>query len=302
MTRLAAPIVDALTAVGLDPTEVERVILGALQEDLGLGSDVTTAATVPAGATGTAEVVARASGTLAGVPVALAVLDVGGDSLLTTEVLVSDGQPVDPGDTVLRVSGPLRALLTCERTMLNLLTHLSGVATLTRLWVDQVAGTGAVIRDTRKTLPGLRHLQKYAVRCGGGTNHRMALGEAALVKDNHVAAAGGVTEAVHAVRAHAADVDLEVECDTIDQVRQAIDAGATLLLLDNMSTTEMRAAVALTSSSPRVRLEASGGLTLERAREVATVGIDYIAVGQLTHSAPALDLGLDLYVTSRPEN
>jgi nicotinate-nucleotide pyrophosphorylase (carboxylating) len=297
MTRFAAPVVDALVAAGLDPADVERVVLGALLEDLALGPDVTTEATVPAGAVATGEVVARQAGTVAGLPVALAVLDAGSSSLLDVEAVRADGDRVSPGDVVLRATGPLRSLLTSERTMLNLLCHLSGIATLTRRWVDEVANTGAVIRDTRKTLPGLRHLEKYAVRCGGGTNHRLALGDAALVKDNHVAAAGGVTAAVRAVRSHAPQVDLEVECDTVEQVREAIAAGATSILLDNMSTAKLLTAVELargTSADVRpVRLEASGGLDLSRAREVAATGVDYLAVGALTHSAPALDLGLD---------
>jgi len=188
--------------------------------------------------------------------------------------------------------------LTSERTMLNLLCHLSGVATLTRRWVDEVAGTGVVVRDTRKTLPGLRHLEKYAVRMGGGANHRLALGDAALVKDNHVAAAGGITAAVRAVRAHVPDVALEVECDTVEQAREAVAAGALVLLLDNMTTAELGEAAAVARAVPGVRLEASGGLTLERAREVAGSGVHYLAVGALTHSAPALDLGLDLRTTT----
>ena len=294
MTPFADPVLHALTAAGLDPGEVERVVLGALQEDLALGPDVTTEATVPAGATATADVVARAAGTIAGVPVALAVLGAGAASQLRVEMLRTDGERVSPGDTVLRITGPLRSLLTRERAMLNLLTHLSGVATLTRAWVEQVARTGAVIRDTRKTLPGLRVLEKYAVRCGGGANHRMALGDAALVKDNHVTAAGGIAAAVRAVRIHAPDVDLEVECDSLDQVREAVIAGVTLVLLDNMNTAQLCAAVAVARSAPGVRLEASGGFTLARAREVAETGVDYLAVGALTHSAPVLDLGLDV--------
>jgi nicotinate-nucleotide pyrophosphorylase (carboxylating) len=191
------------------------------------------------------------------------------------------------------VSGPTRALLTAERTALNLVGHLSGVASLTRRWVDAVDGTGAAIRDTRKTTPGLRALEKYAVRCGGGLNHRMALGDAALVKDNHVAAAGGIRAAVDAVRTHAPDIPLEVECDTLDQVREAIDAGVELVLLDNFSLEDTRTAVALARPAG-VRLEASGGLSLERAYEVAATGVDYLAVGALTHSSPVLDLGFDL--------
>jgi len=294
MTSLGDAALDALTSAGLDPVEVERIVLAALHEDLVLGPDLTTEATVPAGATATADVVAREAGTVAGVAVALAVLDAGGFPLRSSHVLRHDGEGVSPGDAVLRLTGPLAPLLTCERTMLNLLTHLSGIATLTRRWVDEVAGTGAVIRDTRKTMPGLRHLEKYAVRCGGGANHRMALGDAALVKDNHVAAAGGITAAVLAVRTRARHVDLEVECDTIEQVREAIDAGVALVLLDNMTTSEMREAVALARSAPGTRLEASGGLSLARAREVADTGVTYLSVGALTHSALSLDLGLDI--------
>ena len=292
MTGFSAAVDRALASAGLDPGEVDRVVTAALAEDLRLGPDVTTEATVPAGLAGTAVLTARAAGVLAGLPVALAVLDrVGG---LSPQVLRHDGEAVRPGDAVLRVTGAVRSMLTAERTMLNLLTHLSGVATLTRRWVDEVAGTGATVRDTRKTAPGLRSLQKYAVRCGGGDNHRMALGDAALVKDNHVAAAGGVAAAVRAVRSHAPGVPLEVECDTVDQVREAVAAGATLVLLDNMSLAQLRAAVEVARAVPGVRLEASGGLTLRTARAVAATGVDHLAVGALTHSAPALDLGLDL--------
>jgi nicotinate-nucleotide pyrophosphorylase (carboxylating) len=205
----------------------------------------------------------------------------------------ADGSPAEPGRAVLTVTGSARSLLTAERTALNLIGRLSGVATLTRRWVDAVAGTGAVIRDTRKTTPGLRVLEKYAVRCGGGVNHRMALGDAALVKDNHVSAAGGIRAAVEAVRAHAPQIALEVECDTLAQVREAIAAGVELVLLDNFSLDDTRAAVALVRGSG-VRLEASGGLDLARAAEVAATGVDYLAVGALTHSAPVLDLGFDL--------
>jgi nicotinate-nucleotide pyrophosphorylase (carboxylating) len=194
---------------------------------------------------------------------------------------------------VLRVSGPAAAVLGAERTLLNFLTHLSGIASSTRRWADAVAGTGAAIRDTRKTTPGLRLLEKYAVRCGGGVNHRMGLGDAALIKDNHVAAAGGVAKAIEAVRAFAPEVPLEVECDTLAEVRESLGAGARFILLDNMSLDALRAAVAEARRYPGVRLEASGGLRLETARDVAACGVDYLAVGALTHSSPALDLGLD---------
>jgi nicotinate-nucleotide pyrophosphorylase (carboxylating) len=290
---LRPDVAAALQKCGLDPAEVERVVRRALEEDLALGPDVTTIATVPEDARATGDVVPRTAGVLAGVAVAAAVFDLVGGPTIELVLHADDGSPVQPGRAVLTVSGPTRALLTAERTALNLISHLSGVASLTRRWVDAVAGTGAAIRDTRKTTPGLRVLEKYAVRCGGGVNHRMALGDAALVKDNHVAAAGGIAAAVRAVRAHAPEVPLEVECDTLDQVREAIDAGVELVLLDNFSPADTRTAVALARPAG-VRLEASGGLTLDRAREVAATGVDYLAVGALTHSAPVLDLGFDL--------
>jgi nicotinate-nucleotide pyrophosphorylase (carboxylating) len=286
-----------IAAAGLDPAEVEAVVRRALDEDLALGPDVTTVSTVPAGARATGDVVPRVAGLLAGVPVAAVAFDlVGGlvgDGAVDVALTAADGERAEPGRGVLTVTGPARALLTAERTALNLIGHLSGIATLTGRWVAAVAGTGAAVRDTRKTLPGLRALEKYAVRCGGGVNHRMALGDAALVKDNHVAAAGGIRAAVEAVRRHAPAVPLEVECDTLAQVAEAIAAGVGLVLLDNFSLADTRAAAALARAAG-VRLEASGGLDLARAREVAATGVDYLAVGALTHSAPVLDLGFDL--------
>jgi nicotinate-nucleotide pyrophosphorylase (carboxylating) len=214
--------------------------------------------------------------------------------LVAGTALVADGSRVAPGTAVLRVSGDADAVLGAERTILNFLTHLSGIATATRTWADAVAGTGAVIRDTRKTLPGLRGLEKYAVRCGGGHNHRMGLGDAALVKDNHVAAAGGIGAAVRAVYAAARPgLVIEVECDSVDQVREALAAGARFILLDNMPVPVLREAVAVARGYDGVRLEASGGLWLSNARAVAETGVDYLAVGALTHSARVLDLGLD---------
>ena len=214
---------------------------------------------------------------------------------VTVQQLVADGEPLVPGEPALVVQGPTAGLLTAERTALNLVTHLSGIATATRIWVDAVAGTGAKIRDTRKTLPGLRALEKYAVRFGGGVNHRMSLGDAALIKDNHVAAAGSVTAAIKAVRALDATITLEVEVDTLAQLDEAIGAGAELVLLDNFTLADTVEAVRRVRALPRpVRLEASGGLTLDRARAVAQTGVDFLAVGALTHSAPALDVGLDL--------
>jgi nicotinate-nucleotide pyrophosphorylase (carboxylating) len=276
----------------LDPVEVERIVRAALAEDFRYGPDVTSRAVIDAGAVGVAQVVARTGGVVAGLPVAAAVVEIAGAGSLS--VVLRDGSRVAPGDVVATVKGPLRELLGAERTLLNFLTHLSGIATATRAWVDAVAGTDAAIRDTRKTLPGLRVLEKYAVRCGGGVNHRMGLGDAALIKDNHVAAAGSVTAAFQAVLGKAPGITVEVECDTLDQVGEALAAGAGLILLDNMIVPEMRAAVEMARAYPDARLEASGGLRLENAREVALTGVHYLSVGALTHSSPALDLGLDL--------
>ena len=295
-------VADRLLAAGLDPVDTERAVRTALDEDFRYGPDLTSAATSPPGASAVAGVVARQPGVLAGLPVALAVLDAAGvppppsPSPFRAEPLFGDGDRIDRGAEVLRITGPLREMLGAERTLLNFVTHLSGVATATRAWVDAVAGTGCTVRDTRKTTPGLRQLEKYAVRCGGGVNHRMALGDAALVKDNHVAAAGGITQAIRAVRAAAPGLPLEVECDTLAQVRETLAEGAGLILLDNMNLADLRAAVALARRYPQVRLEASGGLRLDMARAVAETGVDYIAVGALTHSSPALDLGLDMAV------
>jgi nicotinate-nucleotide pyrophosphorylase (carboxylating) len=291
---------------GVDHELVRDVVRRTLNEDLAWGPDITTEATIPAAAHGSACVVAHADGTVAGLGVAAAVLEMlwasagDGGEATSLEPLVADGDRVGPGERLLRVSGPLREMLTGERTLLNLLCQLSGVATETARWVDALRTDAAgpdraqvLVRDTRKTVPGLRVLQKYAVRCGGGVNHRMGLGDAALIKDNHVAAAGSISAAYAAVREHDPSIAVEVECDTLVQVTEALHAGADLLLLDNMDATELRAAVKL-ARPYAVKLEASGGLTLQRASEVAGTGVDYVAVGALTHSAPALDLGLDL--------
>jgi nicotinate-nucleotide pyrophosphorylase (carboxylating) len=298
---LRSSTVDALTAAGLDPVLVADLVTRALAEDLAGGVDVTSAATIPADRTDIGDLVSRVDGVVAGLPVAAAVFDAVGSSGLSTgdgpnatvEIVVPDGSAVRPGQVLATVRGRTRTLLTAERTALNLLGHLSGVATLTRRWVDAVAGTGAAIRDTRKTLPGLRALEKYAVRCGGGVNHRMSLSDAGLVKDNHVLAAGGVAAAFTAFRREFPGLPVEVECDTLADVEAALVAGADLLLLDNMPTVDMAAAVRLASGTG-VRLEASGGLSLGRAREVAETGVDYLSVGALTHSAAVLDIGLDL--------
>jgi nicotinate-nucleotide pyrophosphorylase (carboxylating) len=289
--NLSPETLAALAEADLDADYVRALATAAIEEDLAGGVDVTSVATVPEDLWGTAAFTARGPGVVAGIPVAMTVLDVVG----AVEHLSrsTDGAAVAAGDTVLEVRGPVRALLTAERSALNLLCHLSGVATLTRRWADAVAGTDAHIRDTRKTTPGLRLLEKYAVRCGGGVNHRMALSDAALVKDNHVVAAGGVAAAFDAVRTAFPDVEVEVECDTVAQVREVVAAGADLVLLDNMSLDDMRAAVDVCRAAG-VMSEASGGLRLDNARAVADTGVDFLAVGALTHSAPVLDLGVDL--------
>jgi nicotinate-nucleotide pyrophosphorylase (carboxylating) len=275
-----------------DPAVVRDVIRRALAEDLAGGEDVTTAATVPAEQTATGDLVARADGVVAGLAVAAAVF-AAADPMVTVERRAADGDRVVRGEVLATVTGRTRSLLTAERTALNLLCHLSGVATATAAWVDAVAGSGARIRDTRKTTPGLRVLEKYAVRAGGGVNHRMSLSDAALVKDNHVIAAGGVARAYELVTARYPHLPVEVECDSVADVIEAVGVGADLVLLDNMSPELMAEAVALTRPAG-VRTEASGGLTLDTARAVAATGVDYISVGALTHSAKILDIALDL--------
>jgi nicotinate-nucleotide pyrophosphorylase (carboxylating) len=278
---------------GLDPAEARRLARLALAEDLAGGADVTTCSTVVPAHRGLARLVARQDGVAAGLPVAAAVFTERLGPAGVVHALATDGDQVRAGQVLLEVSGPTRELLTAERSALNLLTHLSGVASLTARWVAAVAGTGALVRDTRKTMPGLRAAEKYAVRCGGGHNHRMGLHDQALIKDNHIVAAGGVTAAIRAVRSQYPDLLCEVECDTLEQVREAVAAGAVLVLLDNMDVTALRTCVGVCSPHG-TRTEASGGLALAGARAVAETGVDYLAVGALTHSAPALDIGLDL--------
>lgn len=286
------PLTARLTAAGLDVDDIRRVLAAALAEDLRYGPDATTTAIVPPTATVTATLGSRRAGVLSGVTVVEALLQ---SRLTGAEVSAhrGDGDPVAPGDVVLTVRGPAGQLFTLERTALNLVTHLSGIATATRAWVDAVAGTGCRIRDTRKTLPGLRTLQKYAVRCGGGTNHRMGLGDAVLIKDNHVAVAGSITAAMRAARDRAGQLPIEVEVDRFDQLEEAIDAGADLVLVDNWTVGECAKGVERARGTG-TRLEASGGLTLDVAADYAATGVDYLAVGALTHSVTALDLGLDV--------
>ncbi|WP_433464915.1 carboxylating nicotinate-nucleotide diphosphorylase [Spirillospora sp. CA-128828] len=275
-----------LSAAGLDPQAVENLVRTALAEDGEV--DVTSTPIFAPDDTAAGELRAREEGVVAGVPVACVVFEL---LDVAYEARAADGDRVVPGQVLISVGGPTRAVLRAERTALNLLTHLSGIATAARRWMDAMEGTKAKVRDTRKTLPGLRALQKYAVHCGGGVNHRMGLQDAALIKDNHIAAAGSVTKAYEAIRAVYPSLHIQVECDTLDQVEEALAVGAASILLDNMTDAEMTEAVRLVAGE--AELEASGGLTLERARDVAVTGVDYLAVGALTHSARVFDIGLD---------
>ncbi|MGY0497865.1 carboxylating nicotinate-nucleotide diphosphorylase [Nocardia sp. FBN12] len=280
----------------LDRDELLTLIRTALDEDLRYGPDVTTVATVPADAVSKASVVSRQHGTVAGLDVGLLVLDeVLGAGTYEITARVADGTRVEPGTSVLSIVAPTRGLLTAERTMLNLVCHLSGIATATAAWVDEVDGTGCEIRDSRKTLPGLRALQKYAVRVGGGVNHRMGLGDAALIKDNHVVAAGSVVNALRAVRELAPEIACEVEVDSLEQLDAVLAENVELVLLDNFPLWQTQAAVQRRdATAPDTKLESSGGLSLEQAAEYAGTGVDYLAIGALTHSVRVLDLGLDM--------
>lgn len=276
--------------------EARTTIARALDEDLRYGPDVTSLATVSAETTTTARMVTRGCGVAAGVDVALLVLDavLGADGYDVVD-RVADGTRLESGDSLLTVEARTRDLLTAERTMLNLVCHLSGIASETARWVAAVDGTRAAIRDTRKTLPGLRLLQKYAVRVGGGVNHRLGLGDAALIKDNHVAAAGGVLPALRAVRDLAPDLPCEVEVDSLEQLDEILAENVELVLLDNFPVWQTQIAVQRRDSrAPRTKLESSGGLSLDAAAEYAGTGVDFLAVGALTHSVRVLDVGLDV--------
>jgi nicotinate-nucleotide pyrophosphorylase (carboxylating) len=267
-----------------------------LEEDLRYGPDITTSATVPAGAVATASMVSREPGVIAGLDIALLVLDEvlgsGGYQVLDR---VEDGARLQAGESLLTLRAETRGLLTAERTMLNLICHLSGIATTTAAWVDAVEGTHAKVRDTRKTLPGLRALQKYAVRVGGGVNHRLGLGDAALIKDNHVAAAGSVVDALRAVRDAAPGLPCEVEVDSLEQLDEVLVEKPELILLDNFPVWQTQMAVQRRDArAPAVLLESSGGLSLETAATYAATGVDFLAVGALTHSVRVLDIGLDM--------
>ncbi|MFJ8882669.1 carboxylating nicotinate-nucleotide diphosphorylase [Streptomyces sp. NPDC102402] len=292
-------LAQLLADAGLDPVQVEDIAHVAIEEDLDGGEDVTTVATVPEDAVATGDFTAREAGVVAGLRVAEAVLSIVCTDEFEVERHVEDGDRVAPGQKLLTVTTRTRDLLTGERSALNLLCRLSGIATATRAWADVLEGTKAAVRDTRKTTPGLRALEKYAVRCGGGVNHRMSLVDAALVKDNHVIAAGGVAEAFRRVRKAYPELAIEVEVDTLEQVREVLDAGADLILLDNFTPSDTAEAVALVGG--RAVLESSGRLSLDSARAHAEAGVDYLAVGALTHSSPILDIGLDFRAAAQTD-
>lgn len=289
---LPTALVDEIDAAGLDPRAVYAQVVAAFEEDLpGRSDDITSSAMPPMGYEKGA-VASREDGVVAGLAIAELAFVYALDQEVVITDRVSDGTHVVPGQSVLTVAGPVRDLLTAERTALNFASHLSGIATATSQWVAALEGTRARVLDTRKTVPGMRALQKYAVRCGGGVNHRLSLSDRAMVKDNHVFAAGGVVEAYELVRAANPTKRVEVEVTDLQQLEAVLASGCTEVLLDNMATETMAEAVRLNAG--RAVLEASGGLTLDRAREVAATGVDFISVGALTHSVMVLDLGLDL--------
>jgi nicotinate-nucleotide pyrophosphorylase (carboxylating) len=301
MVGVSATTRKALLQAGLDLVEVVGLVRAALAEDLAEAGDLTSQALVPVSARLSVSFTARAAGVVCGLPVLAAVVDqvVGPDNTLA--LLARDGDRVGPGRSLATLVAPAQQVLALERTALNLLGHLSGIATTTRAWVDALAGTGVTVRDTRKTTPLLRSLEKYAVRCGGGTNHRHGLFDQILVKDNHVAVAGGVGAALDLVSAthpHR-EVPVQVEVDSLAQLEEALAHGAEQILLDNFTSAQLREAVVrVRDLAPATHLEASGGLRLDNARAVALAGVDSIAVGALTHSAPALDVGLDTTPTT----
>jgi nicotinate-nucleotide pyrophosphorylase (carboxylating) len=285
-------VYDNLRQSGLEPELVQALVDLAISEDLMGGVDVTSLATIPETQISQLDLVTRSAGVIAGIDIASLVFLSISDKKIEVEKCVTDGSTVDAKTCVLSVKGETVDLLTAERTALNFLGHLSGIATITNKWVKEISGTEAKIRDTRKTTPGLRLLEKYAVRAGGGTNHRMSLNDQALIKDNHIVAAGSIKKAIEKVKDKFPELAFEVEVDNLDQISEALSANAELILLDNFSIEDLKKAVALVNK--KAKLEASGGITFENARKIAETGVDYLAVGALTHSAPVLDIGGDL--------
>ncbi|HRD09952.1 MAG TPA: carboxylating nicotinate-nucleotide diphosphorylase [Candidatus Nanopelagicaceae bacterium] len=286
---ISPSLVKNIEVAGLDVALIEQRVAGALAEDAH-GGDLTSKATISADHISKAHFTSRKSGVVAGTLVAAAVLEQCG--ITNYEIVKKDGSSVSAGEVIIEVEGNTRAILLAERTALNFLSHLSGIATITSLWVKEVLGTSTQVRDTRKTTPGLRELEKYAVRMGGGTNHRMTLTDGALIKDNHIAAAGSVTEAINRVKKEFPGVEIEVEVDNLEQLKEALQAGVDIVLLDNMNIEQTKAAVEIAKNS-KTKLESSGGLKIENAAAYAATGVHYLAVGALTHSAPVLDIGLD---------
>ncbi len=280
---------DNIKALGLSPNHIFQQVKDAVAEDLMGGEDITSVATISESQVSTADFVARKAGIISGLHVAAAVLEYCG--INHYEVLVDEGAKVEAGKVLITAQGNTRKLLLAERTALNFLTHLSGISTTTNKWVQAVASTKCLVRDSRKTTPGLRSLEKFAVRMGGGTNHRISLSAEGLIKDNHILASGGITSAFKSLKDKFPGKAIEIEVDSLDQLTEAVKAGAQLVLLDNMTPEQCKAAVAQVSG--KCKLEASGGITLENAKAYADSGVDFIAIGALTHSAPALDIGLD---------
>jgi nicotinate-nucleotide pyrophosphorylase (carboxylating) len=280
---------DNLKNLGLSPNHIFQQVKDAISEDLAGGQDLTSVATITQSQVSTADFTTRASGVVSGLHVVAAVLEYCGVNHY--EVLVDEGAKVSVGKVLITAQGNTQKILLAERTALNFLSHLSGVSTLTNQWVSEISGTKCQIRDTRKTTPGLRMLEKFAVRMGGGVNHRLSLSQAALIKDNHIMAAGSISDAFNAIKKMYPDKSIEIEVDSIDQLKEAIRLKPDLILLDNMSTDQCSEAVSITNGL--VKLEASGGIAITNAKAYAATGVDYLAIGSLTHSVPALDIGLD---------
>ncbi len=289
-------IEENLRRDNLEPELIKALIDLAISEDLMGGSDVTSLSTIPETQKSQLDLVSRKEGLVAGIDVASLVFYAIGKGQIQIEQKVKDGEKVNANTTLLSVIGPTIDLLTVERTALNFLSHLSGIATMTNKWVREIENTKAKVRDTRKTTPGLRVLEKYAVRCGGGLNHRMSLNDQALIKDNHIVAAGSISKAISKVKDKFPELELEIEVDNLDQLKEVLTTDVKLILLDNFSLEDLKKAVELTQT--KVKLEASGGITFENARKIAQTGVDYLAVGALTHSAPVLDIGGDLRTIS----
>ena len=280
---------ENIKTLGLSPNHIFQQVKEAIAEDLAGGQDITSVATISESAVANAEFISRSAGVVSGLHVAAAVLEYCG--INHYEVLVDEGAKVSAGKVLITAQGNTRKLLLAERSALNFLSHLSGISTLTNQWVTAVSGTKCQIRDTRKTTPGLRHLEKFAVRMGGGVNHRLGLSQAALIKDNHILATGSISKAFNAIKKEFPGKEIEIEVDSIEQLKEVIDLKPELILLDNMSVEQCIEAVSITAGS--VALEASGGITINNAKAYAATGVNYLAIGTLTHSAPALDIGLD---------